>query len=279
MKHTYQDKIVIVTGGTSGIGQELVRQLGALGARVYFCGRSVGPGEQLAHQLSVAGQVSQFVSVDVSDNASVQNFINSVVDTEGRIDYLFHCAGIILGGEYRDHQIEEIQRVLDTNVTGTAHIDHAVYTVMAAQGRGHIINIGSAAGLFPVPLMGLYSASKFFVYGISEVLRMEGRGLGVRVSVAAPGIVDTPIYDSGMYSQVDKERTKRLVKKRLWTIQADVAASRILRGAAANQGVIFTQWYGRMGWWSYRFVPPIFRTLMARGLRPYRKRLRNTDQD
>lgn len=270
----YKAKVCIVTGGTSGIGKELVLQLAAAGAIVYICARNQKRGQDLAAELAGIGANVHFATCDVTDSAEVQKFIDYVLEHEAHIDYLFHCAGIILGGEIRDNSLEEVHKILQTNIIGMSNMVHSVYRIMAAQGYGHIVNLASAAGLFPVPLMGVYGASKFYVYGFNEALLLEARGIGVRVSTVAPGIVDTPIYDSGMYSHTDKERAKGIVKNKAFAITPEKAALIILRGTLRNKAVIFTQYYAHGTWLLYRWFPNIYRFFASRTMGPYRKRLR-----
>lgn len=274
LEQYYKGKVIIVTGGTSGIGRELVLQLAEYGAVLYICGRNPRPGEDLVAELSSKGVMCEFRSVDVQDPAAVEDFVTFVLKGQRRIDILFHCAGVILGGEIRDHGISDIDKVLKTNVLGTAYVSYYVYRKMAEQGNGQIINVGSGAGLFPVPLMGVYSASKFAVLGFTEALRMEARGLGVRVSTVAPGFVNTPIYDKGTYSKTSKDKAKSLIKRRPIIISPEEAAQRILRGAMRNKAVIQTQDYVRANWLFYRFMPHGFRFVNMRVMGPYRSKLR-----
>jgi short-subunit dehydrogenase len=105
---------------------------------------------------------------------------------------------------------------------------------------------------------------------------MEGRGLGVRVSTAVPGIVDTPIYDRGTYSGTDTKTVKTIMKRKLLTISAATAADRILSGTARNRAFIHTQRYVRLSWLAYRYVPHVYRFACRLSLVPYRRRLRKT---
>lgn len=270
----YKDKIVLVTGGNSGIGRELVRQLAEDGAVVTAWGRNAETGQSLVEELTASGHPVSFDIVDVQDPLQVEEGMNGVLQHHGRIDYVFHSAGIILGGEVRDHSIDQVRAIMNTNVLGTSHVDFYAYRIMTDQGYGHLINLSSGAGIFPVPLMGVYSASKFAVLGLSEVLRMEGKALGVKVSAVAPGLVDTPIYEEAMYSRTDKSKTLDTLKKSLYMIQPDLAARIILRGTRRNQAVISTQFYVRLTWLAYRFVPWAYRFFTRRALAVFRKRYR-----
>lgn len=275
MEKTYKGKICVITGGTSGIGLDMARQLGTLGATVFIGARNVEKGEEIIAGLRKEGYDSTFLPLDVASASSVEQFFAAVVQAEGHVDYVFHSAGIILGGEIRDHKVSDVHDVLTTNVIGTGYVSFYAYKIMAEQGFGHLINLSSAAGVMPIPLMGVYSSSKFMVFGLGEVLRMEAKGLGVRVSTAVPGIVDTPIYDTDRYSGTDRDRVKKLMKKRAWTISSETAARRILQGTAKNRAFIHTQLYVRLGWMSYRYFPHIFRFFCRRAMVPYRKRMRD----
>ncbi len=270
----YNQKVVLVTGGNSGIGLELVRQLAAEGAVLEVWGRNAETGSSLVQELRARGGHVRFNMVDVQDADAVRKALDALLQEHGRLDVVFHCAGIILGGEVRDHSIEEVRAVMQTNVLGTSYVDFYAYRIMAGQGFGHLVNVSSGAGIFPVPLMGVYSASKFAVLALGEVLRMEGKGLGVRVSTVAPGLVDTPIFERGMYSRTDKPKTMSALKRRLYMIQPDQAARTILKGTRRNRAIIHTQFYVRMYWLAYRYMPHLYRFITRQFLRPFRSRFR-----
>lgn len=273
----YTDKIVLVTGGNSGIGRELVRQLSADGAVVTAWGRDETTGDSLVREITGKGGRLAFHVVEITDPEQVEAGINLIMQEHSRIDYVFHCAAIIMGGEIRDHAIEDIRKLLNINVVGTSHVSFFAYRVMAQQGFGHLVNISSGAGIFPVPLMGMYSASKFAVLGMSEVLRLEGHGLGVKVSAVAPGLVDTPIYDRAIYSRTKKAKTLSALKKRLYMIQPDQAARTILKGTRRNRAVIHTQMYVRVSWMAYRYVPHLYRLVVRQFMIPFRKKIRRPE--
>ncbi|HSH55296.1 MAG TPA: SDR family NAD(P)-dependent oxidoreductase [Candidatus Limnocylindrales bacterium] len=277
MSGFYKGQVCLVTGGNSGIGRELVRHLAADGATVIAWGRNQRKGVSLVKELKKSPGAVSFETVDVQNPLQVEHALKQLIEQHQRVDYVFHGVGIILGGEVRDHTIDEVRAIMQTNVLGTAHVNLYVYQQMVKQGSGHLVNIASGAGLFPLPLMGVYSASKFAVYGMGEVLRMEGHQLGVKVSTVAPGLVDTPIYERAMYSRTDKAKTLSSLKKRLYMIQPDQAARVILKGTRRNRAIIHTQLYVRLGWLSYRYFPHVFRFVTRQFMKPFRSRYRNVD--
>ncbi|HEX8182411.1 MAG TPA: SDR family oxidoreductase [Candidatus Saccharimonadales bacterium] len=274
MNTFFKDKIVSVTGGSSGMGAELVRQLSAQGATVIIGARNPVPAESLVAELAASGAAVSYTPIDIGKPEDCERFFAAIMQRHGRLDYAFNSAGIIMGGEIRDHAIEDVQKILTTNVLGTSYCSFYAYRIMSKQKSGHIINFSSGAGLFPLPLMGVYSASKFAITGLSEALRLEGKSLGVKVSAVTPGLVDTPIYDTGIYSKTDKAEAKKLLQKSAYMIQPDKAVRKILRGTQRNKPVIFTQWYVYSSWLSYRIVPAIYRAVVGQLLGPYRKRMR-----
>lgn len=274
MHSVFTGKIVSVIGGTSGIGKEIVKQLAQQGAILVIGARNPVPAEDFVAELRSGGTDARFLQLDVQDPKQCEQYYAQLMQELGRIDYAFNCAGTIMAGEIRDHTLKQVDTILKTNVLGTTYCAFYAYRIMAEQGFGHIINLSSGAGIFPLPLMGIYSATKFEVLGLSEVMRMEAKGLGVRVSAVAPGLVDTPLYDKAIYSKADKAKSEKLVKKRLYMIPADKAATKILQGTKRNKAIIFTQSYVHWNWLFYRLTPWLYRPATALAMPLYRKRFR-----
>jgi len=279
MDSFYRNKIIAITGGSSGIGHELARQLTDQGATVVIGARNPVVAEAVVTELTAKGGTASYVAIDVQKPEECEKFFAAVVQQHGRLDYAFNCAGVIMGGEIRDHTIEDITKVLSTNVLGTSYCAYYAYQIMVGQGYGHLVNISSGAGLFPLPLMGVYSASKFAITGLSEAMRIEGAALGVKVSVVTPGVVDTPLYDKAIYSKTEKNQAIELLKKRASMIPADVAVTKILQGTKANKAIISTQFNVYSTWLTYRLVPWAYRNLVRRILPVYRSKYRTSSEE
>ena len=275
----YSTKVVAVIGGSSGIGLEIVNQLAGQGAVVIIGGRSPATVQGTLQRLTSIGHVVSFIKVDVQKPQQCQQFFEAILKLYQRLDYVFNCAGIIMAGEIRDYTLADIQRLLNTNVMGTTYCAFYAYHHMVRQGFGHIVNVASAAGLFPVPLLSVYSSSKFAVIGLSDAMRIEGKSLGVKVSVVTPGLVDTALYDTAVYSKADKDMAINLIRKNSSIISADDAATKILRGTQHNQAVIFTQVSSRLTGLLYRFMPGFYRFGAARLVSLYRSKYRSADID
>ncbi len=176
-------KVVVVSGGTSGIGQKCAEQLTMRGHTVYATGRRVGTDE-LDHQVAY-----KLVRCDVTDQQSVDKLITQVMDEQGRIDVLINCAGFALGGGVEDTTVEEAQRQFEVNFFGTHRMIRAVLPVMRQQRNGSIITVSSVASEFAIPFQVFYSASKMALDGMMQAVRMEGRAFGIEATCVNPGDV------------------------------------------------------------------------------------------
>lgn len=174
--------VVLVTGSSSGIGKACCDRLAGGTGRVYGASRTPCPAESWTH-----------VSMDVTDDVSVERAVEEVVRREGRIGALVHCAGISLAGAFEDTTVAEANRQFDTNFFGAVRVLRAVLPIMRRQGAGKIIVIGSIGGLIGLPYIGYYSASKFALDGLVESLRMEIRPFGIEATVVHPGDFNTGI--------------------------------------------------------------------------------------
>ena len=180
---TSRRKVVFITGASSGIGQACAEFLGAKGHAVH--GTSRHPRADGAHhRMSV---------LDVTDDASVQRAVASVLAAEGRLDVVVNCAGFVMAGAVEDVSIEEAQRQLDTNFFGVLRVCRAVLPSMRAQRSGLIVNISSMGGAAGLPFQGLYSASKFALEGMTESLRQEVAAFGIEATLLQPGDVRTNV--------------------------------------------------------------------------------------
>jgi NAD(P)-dependent dehydrogenase (short-subunit alcohol dehydrogenase family) len=182
MSSTFQ-KVVVVTGASSGIGRACARHLARKGYRVFGAQRRThGDGDGI-----------EMVQLDVNDEESVAAAIATIRARAGRIDAVINNAGISIMGAVEDTSIDEAKAQLETNFFGVLRVCRAVLPIMREQGGGYIINIGSLAGIQGLPFHGLYAASKFALEGVSESLRLETRRLGIKVVVVEPGDFDTAL--------------------------------------------------------------------------------------
>ncbi|HEY5335391.1 MAG TPA: SDR family NAD(P)-dependent oxidoreductase, partial [Mycobacteriales bacterium] len=180
----------IVTGAGSGIGAALIRRLVAAGAAVVAA--DIDEARAAAVVASCSGPGTAVAAhLDVADADAVRDLVAKVAAEPGGLAMMFNNAGIGVGGNTEDLTVADWNRVIDINLRGVVHGVAAAYPVMVHQGRGHIVNTASLAGLLPAGLLTVYSTTKHAVVGLSLSLRAEAAARGVKVLVVCPSAVET----------------------------------------------------------------------------------------
>ncbi len=229
-----------------------------------------GGAQAVAAAIAAAGGKARAVHLDVREADAVRGLVEETARADGRVDYMFNNAGIGCAGEVRDLTLEQWRTVVEINLMGVIYGSTAAYAVMLRQGRGHIVNIASLAGLIASPGLAPYSTTKHAVVGLSAALRAEGADLGVRVSAVCPGFVETAIFENAI--GVKYEKKEMLERLRLPLMPADAAARSILRGVERNRGVIVFPRSARWIWRLSRIDPALLRSFSRRMIRGMRER-------
>jgi short-subunit dehydrogenase len=267
----YKDKVIIVAGGASGIGEHLVRQLSSFAKLVIILDRNKKAGTALAKLL--AGTV-EFQYVEMKDDTAVAKVLKAI-DEKHTIDYFFNTAGSFMAGEIRDTPTKDWQEITNINLQPMINATSAIYSIMLKKRHGHIVNFASSAGLFPVPVMSLYGATKYAVVGMTLGLRMEAKTLKVKVSVVCPTVVETPLYDTAMYEGLDTKKALNFLKNKAKPQQPGKAARRTIEAVAKNKAIIHTSNSTKLGWVLYRLSPSLYMALAQRFFKPYRRNWRS----
>jgi NAD(P)-dependent dehydrogenase (short-subunit alcohol dehydrogenase family) len=270
----FDGKVAILTGGASGIGAALAKELVARGAEVVLADRQVALAEELASRLRTDGGRATAVSLDVRELAAVQRVVDDTVARSGRVDLLFNNAGIGVGGEMDSYAPRDWDDVFDVNLRGVANGIQAVYPVMIRQHDGHIVNTASMAGLVSAPGDGSYTATKYAVVGLSKSLRLEAERHGVRVSVLCPGAIDTPILTGGKYGRVNIEGIPEAGLREMWNPMRPMNANAFARAAldaiAKNKSIIVLPTWWKAFWYLERLSPPLSAAVWRRVLKQFR---------
>jgi len=185
------DKVVLITGASSGIGGGIARELGKTGAKLMLGARRVARLEALAAQITAAGGNAIYRSLDVTDRADVAAFAQDARDTWGRVDVIVNNAGVMPLSLMSSMKVDEWDRMIDVNIKGVLYGIAAVLPEMTARESGHIINIASIGALAVSPTAAVYCATKFAVRAISDGLRQETNA--VRVTCIHPGVVESEL--------------------------------------------------------------------------------------
>ena len=188
-------RVAMVTGASSGIGEAAARALAAAGASVAVSARRADRLHALVAQIEAAGGVAVALPGDVAAEAEAVQALEECVLRFGRIDILVNSAGVIQSGGVESLSTDEWRRVIDINLLGTLYTCKAALRFMKPQGSGDIINISSTAGRRAAGAFGPYSTSKFGLTGLTEGLRQEVGGAGIRVSIIEPGATQTEVAD------------------------------------------------------------------------------------
>jgi NADP-dependent 3-hydroxy acid dehydrogenase YdfG len=202
------DRVAVVTGASSGIGEATAKALAREGYAVSLAARREDRINELAEEISSSGGKALAVPTDVGDLSSAQALIQRTKDELGSVDVLINNAGVMLLGPILGADIEHWQRMVNVNVLGLMYCTHAALPIMQEQGGGHIVNVSSVAGRVARLGSGVYNATKWGVGAFSESLRQEALDYGVRVTIIEPGYVDTELQGHNEHPMVVERMAK-----------------------------------------------------------------------
>lgn len=188
------EKVILITGASSGIGAAMAKELGAAGATLLLGARRLDRLEALATEIRGAGGTVEVQPLDVTDRSALSRFAQTALDQWGRIDVLINNAGVMPLSPLAAGKCDEWERMVDVNIKGVLWGIAAVQPSMEKQGFGQIINIASIGALAVSPTAAVYCATKFAVRAISDGLRQESDV--IRVTCVNPGVVDSELADT-----------------------------------------------------------------------------------
>lgn len=214
------DKVAVITGASSGIGAEFARQLARRGARVALVARRRDRLEHLSQEIAAAGGQSSAHVCDVSDRAAVHQAYESVVAMWGGIDLLINNAGSNRHALFSELDVEDIERMTQTNYLGAVYWMKSVLPRMAERRRGWILNVSSLAGTMPQPDEAAYSATKFALTALSEAVSYEVEPHGVHVMVVHPALVRTEMLTADVMARLPAAAARSVIECDAFVAQA-----------------------------------------------------------
>lgn len=188
------NKVVLITGASSGIGAAIGRELGAAGAKVMLGARRTGRLDALAEEIRAKGGEAMTRRLDVTDRDDVAAFADAARQAWGRVDVIVNNAGVMPLSLMISMKVDEWDRMVDVNIKGVLYGIAAVLPQMTARGSGHVVNIASIGALSVSPTAAVYCASKYAVRAISDGLRQEHDN--IRVTCIHPGVVESELADT-----------------------------------------------------------------------------------
>jgi NAD(P)-dependent dehydrogenase (short-subunit alcohol dehydrogenase family) len=258
-------------------------KLAAEGAELYLTDRDAeGLELTVADARALGAKVPEHRALDISDFAAVADFAADIHTRHGSMDLVMNIAGVSAWGTLDQLTHTHWKSMIDVNLMGPIHVIETFLPPMVAAGRGgHLVNVSSAAGLVALPWHSAYSASKYGLRGLSEVLRFDLARHRIGVSVVVPGAVKTPLVQTIQIAGVDRDDPR----VRQWTdrfarhaVSPERVADRILDGVRKNRYLVYTSGdiralylFKRVAWLPYSMVMTRVNVVFTRALRPYHR--------
>jgi NAD(P)-dependent dehydrogenase (short-subunit alcohol dehydrogenase family) len=284
MVKSFAGKRCVLTGAASGIGRATALKLAAEGAELFLTDRNAeGLAETVADARARGATVTVHRALDVSDHDEVAAFAAEVHDAIGgptpAVDVVMNIAGISAWGTVSHLTHRHWESMISVNLMGPIHvIENFVPAMVLARRGGHVVNVSSAAGLVALPWHAAYSASKYGLRGLSEVLRFDLARHRIGVSVVVPGAVKTPMVQSVDIVGVDRDhpRVQKWVERFSGhAVSPELVADKIIRGVTRNRYLIYTSAdiralyaFKRVAWWPYSVAMRRVNVIFTRALRP-----------
>lgn len=247
-----QNKVVLITGASSGFGEDAALLFAKEGCKVVLAARRIDRLQNLAVKIQDAGGEAMAIPVDIVNPADVDNMVKAAIDIYERIDILFNNAGIGRVDWFENHSIErDINTLVQVNLIGMMQVTRMVLPHMIAQREGHIINMVSVAGLIASPLIASYVASKHGARAFTDALRREVKPLGIKVSGIYPGPAAT---EFGQH--IGKNKAYSSVRSMVKTnMTSEYVASRVVDIAKRPRKSLVIPWWFRILAAVERFFP------------------------
>jgi short-subunit dehydrogenase len=252
MKNLFKDKVVIVTGGSSGIGEAIVREFAKNGSKVVLAARSEAKMSEIVKDLKANNCNAIFIKTDVSIEHECRNLVEKTVEEYGTIDILINNAGVSMRASFIEVDLKVLHRLMDVNFWGTVYCTKYALPYLIRQ-RGSLVSISSVAGFHGLPGRTGYSASKFAIHGFLETIRIENLKKKLHVMIIAPGFTSTEIRKRALTAsgreQGESPRDERELKS------PEYVARCVLKGIKRKKRNMLLTWEGKLTALFQRIVP------------------------
>lgn len=252
-----QDKIIVITGASGGIGQATARMCVKKGWTVVLLGRAQHTLNIIHSELIKENPACKYYLLDVSSHNSIKTTITEILSQYGKIDAWINNAGYGLFSSLEEANLNDYHGMIDVNYFGTVYCTKEILPVMIKQGYGAIINIASVGGLIPTAKSGGYSASKAAIIQFTRCIRHEVRDKGIRVFSINPGPVDTTFFDHNLASRQYRDKVKTFM------ISPEKVARAIVKGIEKGNHDIILPWYMGVGAKLYHLFPRFYEKIIS----------------
>jgi len=264
----YKDKVVVITGGSSGIGLAVAKEFAKQGAELVLIARDK---EKLADAKSILEKISTstvlILSADVSNKEEITTLINEVGNKNGMIDLLINCAGMITCGRFNEQPVEDLEKCMRVNYFGSLYTSKAAWPYLKAA-KGQLSFVSSVAGYIGLIGYSSYAPGKFALAGLAECLRIEGKDDDIRVSVIYPPDTDTPLlHHEHKHSLPESKALSKNIKVKT----AEKVAKQYVQALQRNKFSIYCDTESQLLRWFKNNFPEIFNYLINRIIQKARR--------
>ena len=263
----FKNKVVVITGASSGIGEAAAEQFAKKGANIVLVARRKDKLEEVERKLSKYSIKILVQVCDVSDKEQVKLMSEKVIETFSKIDVLVNNAGFVIYGKVEELSIEDIESQMKTNYFVTINCTKYFLPHFLKQNSGHMVNVASVGGSFGVPGIASYCATKYAMLGFSEGLHHELHGTNVGVTVVSPIMVRTNLFDHPSFKNFTKYATGI-------SLSADTVAKAIIKASNSSRLEIVVPSFVRIGIWFKQTFPFLINPIIGNA---FRKQLAKRD--
>ena len=263
----FKNKVVVITGASSGIGEAAALKFSKKGAKIVLVARRKDKLLEVENKIKEFSQSTLVCQCDVSNKEEVNLMSKIVLDKFGRIDILVNNAGFVIYGKVNELTSEEIVSQMETNYFGMIYCTKAFLPQMLKQHSGHIVNVASVGASFSVPGVSSYCATKFAMLGFSEGLRHELYGTGVGLTVVSPIMVRTPLFEHPSFANFSKFSTGI-------SLSSETVAKTIIKASNSSRLEIVVPTVARAAIWFKQTFPFLINPIIGR---MFRKQLTKRD--
>ena len=254
MKEKFTDKVAIVTGASSGIGEATAREFARYGSRVVLAARRTGRLDAIVRNIEEEGGTAIWVETDVSKEEDCKKLISKTVEEFGKIDILINNAGLSMRSTFLDVDLDVLHRLMNVNFWGTVYCTKYALPHLISQ-KGSLVGVSSVAGFHGLPGRTGYSASKFAMHGFLETVRIENLRTGLHVMIIAPGFTSTEIRTHAL--KADGTKQDESPRKEEDLMEPEYVARWILKGLIKKKRNKLLTWDGRLTALFQRIIPEL----------------------